>query len=295
MELTVISGKGGTGKTTIAMALSTLYQNCNMADCDVDASNLYLYFESNDIKKEYFYAGKLARIDERFCTECGKCEQVCKFDAIKDNRIDPFKCEGCGACTLVCPENAIELKDKKAATAYITKIGDGYLSRAQMEIGSDGSGKLVTHLRKRIRDLSDPDTVIIIDGSPGIGCPVISSITATDMVLIVTEPTMSGLSDFLRVAELCEFFGIKMLACINKYDINEQIGKDIENYCIGKGIELVGKVPYDDMILKSINELKPITEYPLSEANKAIRIMWDKIKVYTNEIIKKREGEEIEL
>ena len=293
MELTVISGKGGTGKTTIAMALSTLYQDSNMADCDVDASNLYLYFDGNDIKKEYFYAGKLARIDERFCTECAECEKVCKFDAIKDSKIDPFKCEGCGACTLVCPQNAIELKDKKAASAYITKVGDGYLSRAQMEIGSDGSGKLVTHLRERIRNLSDDDTVIIIDGSPGIGCPVISSVTATDMVLIVTEPTMSGLSDFLRVAELCEYFGIRILACINKYDINEQISRDIENYCIGRGIELVGKVPYDEVILKSINELRPITDYHLSIANKAIRTMWEKIKVYTNEFIKKNESEEI--
>lgn len=280
MELTVISGKGGTGKTTIAMALSRLFNDSNMADCDVDASNLYLYFDGNDIKKEYFYAGKLARIIERFCTKCDKCEQVCKFDAISNNDIDPLKCEGCGACIIVCPEGAIELKDKKAASAYMTKIEDGYLSRAQMEIGSDGSGKLVTHLRKRIRDLSEVDTVTIIDGSPGIGCPVISSITAADIVLIVTEPTMSGLSDFLRVAKLCEFFGTKMLACINKYDINEQITADIENYCNGHGIEMVGKVPYDDMILKSINELKPITDYPLSAANKVIRAMWDQISSY---------------
>lgn len=293
MELTVISGKGGTGKTTIAMAISELNDEINLADCDVDASNLYLYFEGKDIKKQYFYANKKAVINEMFCTNCGACESVCKFDAIKDNRINEVKCEGCGACTLVCPENAIELREQKSADAYITQLNNGYICRAEMEIGSDGSGKLVTLLRNNARKLSNPESLIIIDGSPGIGCPVISSVTASDIVLIVTEPTLSGFEDFKRVALLCEHFGILTFVCINKYDINMSVSQDIENFCRDGNMELVGKIPYDDTVIKSINELQSITNYPHSAANKAIRQMWDKIKVHIEQISKKyKENEE---
>ena len=163
-----------------------------------------------------------------------------------------------------------------------------------METGSDGSGKLVTELRKNARNFAETEDVVIIDGSPGIGCPVISSITGADTVLIVTEPTMSGLSDFERISELCMHFGIKMFACINKYDINEDIASQIENYCIKNNIELIGKIPYDDTVIESINNLKPITDYSASRANKAIRAMFGKLKVYTNQIISKQKSEEEE-
>ena len=292
MELTVISGKGGTGKTTIAMALSKLFESKVVSDCDVDAANLYLYLNGTDIKKEYFYAGKIASINERFCTKCGLCEKICKFGAIKDFRINPFKCEGCGACLIVCPSDAITEKDEKAADSYITRTDEGYLTRAEMEIGSDGSGKLVTQLRKNARKLAQPGDVVIIDGSPGIGCPVISSITGADIVLIVTEPTMSGLSDFERISELTTHFGTPTLACINKYDINEDIVRDIENSCYGSGVKLVGKIPYDETVLESINNLKPITDYKQSKAAKAIRAMHENIKSITDEIIKNQQGEE---
>lgn len=292
MELTVISGKGGTGKTTIAMALRELFESKVVSDCDVDASNFYLYLKGTDIKKEYFYSGKLAKIDERFCTECGQCEQVCKFDAIKDFKVNPYKCEGCLACSIVCPADAIVFKDDKAADAYVTKTQDGYLTRARMEIGADGSGKLITDLRKSARNYAEPDDVIIIDGSPGIGCPVIASITGADTVLIVTEPTMSGLSDFERISELCHHFGIPTLACINKYDINEDIVGELEKSCERNGVKLVGKIPYDETVIESINSLKPITNYKQSTANKAIRAMFSNIKTYTNKIIKDQLGED---
>lgn len=292
MELTVISGKGGTGKTTIAMAISDLNEETNMADCDVDASNLYLYYNGKDIKKQFFYALKKAVINEKFCTNCKKCETVCKFDAIKDCKVNMFKCEGCAACTLVCPENAIDMRKEKAADAYITQLDSGHITRAQMEIGSDGSGKLVTLLRKNARKFCADDSLIIIDGSPGIGCPVISSITASDIVLLVTEPTLSGFKDFKRVALLCDHFGILTLACINKHDINIDISKDIENYCRDKNIDIVGVIPYDGTVTKSINELKPITDYPQSPANKSVRVMWEKIKKYVDNITKKNEENE---
>ena len=292
MELTVISGKGGTGKTTIAMALSRLFDSRVMSDCDVDASNLYLYQKGSDIKKEYFYAGKTARINERFCTKCGECEKICRFEAIKNFVIDPYKCEGCGACQIVCPTDAIDLKDKKAADSYITKTAAGYLTRAQMEIGSDGSGKLITNLRQTARNYAEQDDIIIIDGSPGIGCPVISSITGTDLVLIVTEPTLSGKSDFERIAQLCTYFGIQTFACINKYDINEQIAEQIENYSTQQGIELIGKIPYDETVVESINNLLPITDYENSKANLAVRDMYKALKIYTDQIINTQKSEE---
>ena len=282
MELTVISGKGGTGKTTIALALSELAKDAVKADCDVDAPNLYLFYDGRDIKKEYFYGEKKAVIDKKFCTDCKECEIVCQFDAIKDGTVNSFKCEGCGACTLFCPEKAIHLKEEKTADVYITQTNKGIISRAQMEVGSEGSGKLITQLRSNARKFSDENILIIIDGSPGIGCPVISSITGSDAVLIVTEPTQSGLEDFMRVMELCRHFGVLTLACINKYDINEKVSEEVESFCRENDIYLIGKIPYDDTVMKSINELKPIVYYEGSKANQAIRQMWDNICKHIN-------------
>lgn len=282
MELTVISGKGGTGKTTIALALSELAKNTVKADCDVDAPNLYLFYDGRDIKKEYFYGEKKAVIDKKFCSGCKECEKVCRFDAIKDGIVNPFKCEGCGACTLVCPQKAVRLKEEKTADVYITQTDKGIISRAQMEVGSEGSGKLITMLRSNARKFADENSLIIIDGSPGIGCPVISSITGSDAVLIVTEPTQSGLEDFMRVMELCRHFGVLTLACINKYDINEKVSEEVESFCRENDIYLIGKIPYDDTVMKSINELKPIVYYEDSKANNAIRKMWDNICEHIN-------------
>lgn len=282
MELTVISGKGGTGKTTIALALSELAKDIVKADCDVDAPNLYLFYDGRDMKKEYFYGEKKAVIDKKFCIDCKECEKICQFDATKEGTVNSFKCEGCGACTLVCPQKAIRLKEEKTADVYITQTNKGIISRAQMEVGSEGSGKLITQLRKNARKFADENTLIIIDGSPGIGCPVISSITGSDAVLIVTEPTQSGLEDFVRVMELCRHFGVLTLACINKYDINEKVAEEIEGFCRENDVYLIGKIPYDDTVMKSINELKPIVYYEDSKANLAIRQMWDNICEHIN-------------
>jgi len=278
MELTIISGKGGTGKTMISVALAALSGNSVKADCDVDAPNLYLYYGGEDIKKESFFAQKKAWIDDRFCSKCGKCESVCRFGAIRDNRVDAIDCEGCGACALVCPEKAISLKPGKTADIYLTRTENGMLSRAIMEVGSDGSGKLITQLRQNGRRFLSEDNLMIVDGSPGIGCPVISSVTAADIVLLVAEPTLSGLSDLNRVAELCRHFGMETLVCINKYDINTEITNEIEQYCIAREIQVVGKIPFDETVLRSINELKPITDYPQSAACTALIMMWETLK-----------------
>lgn len=278
MDLVVLSGKGGTGKTTIAAALSELARDVVRVDCDVDAANLYLYYPGEDISTEDFYGGKVATIHRDRCIECGKCEQVCRFDAIENFKVDELACEGCGACVLICPEDAIELEDEKAAQAFITKLDGGILSRAEMEIGSDGSGLLITLLRKNVSKYYRGEELTIIDGSPGIGCPVIASITGSDAVLIVTEPTQSGLLDLKRVVELSRQFDIDPMICINKYDINENMSEEIENFAEKENLKIVGKIPYDYMVMESIHELKPIIYYDNSIAAEAIRDMWTNMK-----------------
>lgn len=282
MELVVLSGKGGTGKTTIATALSELAKDVMRIDCDVDAPNLYLFYKGKDIEKRDFIGGKKASVNKSLCNECGKCESICRFNAIENCEINPFTCEGCGACTLICPQKAIELKDEKTADTFITKLDKGIISRAEMEIGSDGSGKLITYLRKNAKGFNDNNKLTIIDGSPGIGCSVISSITGSDAVLVVTEPTKSGLEDLKRVVTLCEHFSIFTMVCINKYDINEEMSTEIVKYIDQKELVLVGKIPYDDVVMKSINELKPIVCYPDSKAYCAIRGMWNNIEMAIN-------------
>lgn len=282
MELVVLSGKGGTGKTTIAAALAELAKDVVRTDCDVDAPNFYLFYKGMDIEKSEFTGGKKASINEAICNKCGKCESVCRFGAIKDFKVNPFACEGCDTCTLVCQSGAVKLKDEKAADVFITQSDKGIISRAEMKIGGDGSGKLINCLRKNARRYNIDDKLIITDGSPGIGCPVISSITGSNAVLIVTEPTKSGLEDLKRVADLCEHFGIFTMVCINKCDINKEIISKIENFINHKGLKLAGKIPYDDTVMKSINELKPITYYKGSIAEKAIEDMWNNIKNFIN-------------
>ena len=283
MVISVLSGKGGTGKTTVVAALSELNKNVIKVDCDVDAPNLYLFYKGMDVEKKNFYGGKKAKINKSLCIECEICEEVCKFGAIKNWTIDPFSCEGCGACTLVCPQNAIKLVDEKTADTFITKTDKGIISRAMMGIGSDGSGKLVTELRKNAKRFTENNSIVILDGSPGIGCSVIASITDTDIALIVTEPTRSGLDDLKRILELAEHFETQVMICVNKYDINPDMTSQIENFAREKNLFVVGKIPFDKLVMKSVNILKPITEFAESPARKAIEEMW----VRMNSLMKK--------
>ena len=283
MVISVLSGKGGTGKTTVVAALSELIKNVIKVDCDVDAPNLYLFYKGMDVEKKNFYGGKKAKINKSLCIECEICEEVCKFGAIKNWTIDPFSCEGCGACTLVCPQNAIKLVDEKTADTFITKTDKGIISRAMMGIGSDGSGKLVTELRKNAKRFMENNSIVILDGSPGIGCSVIASITDTDVALIVTEPTRSGLDDLKRILELAEHFETQVMICVNKYDINPDMTSQIENFAREKNLFVVGKIPFDKLVMKSVNTLKPITEFEESPARKSIEEMW----VRMNSLMKK--------
>lgn len=278
MVIAVLSGKGGTGKTTVVAALSELMGKVIKVDCDVDAPNLYLFYKGMDYENKNFYGSKKARINKNLCLECGTCEKICKFGAIRNSQVEYFLCEGCGACTLVCPQNAIYLEEEKTADMFLTKTEKGIIARAEMGIGSDGSGKLVTELRKNAKRFADKDSIQILDGSPGIGCSVSASITDTDVALIVTEPTRSGLDDLKRILELSEYFETQVMICVNKYDVNLEMTVQIEEFAKQKKLPVVGRIPFDPLVMEAVNTLKPITDFSNSPARKAIEEMWSFIK-----------------
>lgn len=281
-QIAVVSGKGGTGKTTITAALAGLVGNKVVVDCDVDAADLHLVLEPK-IKEEHpFIASKVASINPNKCTNCGQCREVCRFGAIlKGPEIEPISCEGCGVCFRVCSTGAIDFKEKVSGKYFISGTRFGPLVHARLGIAEENSGRLVSLIRKIAGEIAQNNCLdyILIDGSPGIGCPVIASITGTDLVVVVTEPTLSGLHDLKRVVELTRHFKIKTVACINKYDINlENTGK-IENICREKSIEVVGSVPYDSSINKAMRQEKTIIEYDSgSNIAKEICKIWGRIR-----------------
>lgn len=277
MQLVIVSGKGGTGKTTIASSLAYLSKAKIKIDCDVDASNLHLILKGKDIEENSFSGAKVANIDPDICVKCSKCQDACRFGAIKEYKVNELLCEGCGACLVACNFGAVNLTDEITGKTKITEDDIGFLSRAEMEIGAEGSGKLVTEVRQRALKYKNNDDLVILDGSPGIGCAVMASITGCDMALIVTEPTQSGLEDFLRILSVCKYFALKPLVCINKYDINKNITEEIESFCSDEKIQLVGKIPFDETIKKAVNSMQPIVSFD-SPAADEIKRMWSKIK-----------------
>ncbi len=252
-ELTIVSGKGGTGKTTITASLAFLWNNKIMVDCDVDAANLHLLLHTKDSQEHKFFSGNKASVDKLRCIECGKCSTVCRFHAIdKDFSIDSLSCIGCGSCLLVCSENAISLHDNLAGKWYISKTNVGPMIHASLGIAEDNSGKLVAQIRSAAKDLiGDKQDLILIDGPPGIGCPVISSITGVDLVLIVTEPTLSGFHDLERLVRVVHGFDIPCVICINKYDINETLTNSIIQYSNEQSIPIVGTIPFSRGVVES--------------------------------------------
>lgn len=272
-ELVIISGKGGTGKTSIAGAFAVLANNKILVDCDVDAADLHLLLKPEIEQKETFIGGKIAEINLEKCVKCGMCKSICRFDAIqKDFIIDPIDCEGCAVCYYICPQKAINLKDNVNAKWYVSKTQTGPMIHATMTVGSENSGKLVTLLRTQAAILSKNKdlNLIIIDGSPGIGCPVIASITSAHYCLIITEPTLSGQHDLKRVLELTKGFNIKTFVCINKFDINPDIASEIEDYCKINDIKVSAKIPYDLTVTRAQVEGKSIIDYPDSIASQEI-------------------------
>lgn len=264
-QLLILSGKGGTGKTTIASAFIKLSQAKAYADCDVDAPNLHLVMAQNaePERTDYFGMPK-AEIDAATCIECGLCKVNCRFDAISDEngfQVDPFACEGCGVCEAVCPAGAVSLKPAVAGELRLYADDHKVFSTAQLKMGSGTSGMLVTEVKKQMKAAVLPDTgLAVIDGSPGIGCPVIASLSGVDMVLIVAEPSISGISDMERIIKTAKKFRTKIGVCTNKYDTNPTNNEKIEEFCRRKGLPFTGRIPFDPEAVKAINNGQTIVE-----------------------------------
>ncbi|MBS3815669.1 MAG: 4Fe-4S binding protein [Hadesarchaea archaeon] len=283
-KLTIISGKGGTGKTTVAASFASLSSNSIFADCDCDAPDLQLILKPETIEKEE-YIGSAVAVRETDCSMCGKCREVCRFNAIdEDMNIIETRCEGCGACAFICPENAIEMKREKTGTIYKSQTRFGPMVHAELKIGEEASGKMVTQVRKRTQDIVEDEELLIIDGSPGTGCPVIASINGVDSVLIVVEPTVTGVYDMERVIAVTKHFNIPASVCINKYDINEDKTREIEEVCQKQGIPVLGKLPYDDVATEAMIAEKSVVEYSDSELSKKIKEIWEKQKSILDEV-----------
>ncbi len=276
-EITVLSGKGGTGKTTIVASLAALACNSVTADCDVDAPDLHMLLHPTKLLVQEFKGLELAEIDPKKCVKCGLCEKACRFEAIAGLRVDPILCEGCGTCVAICPENAVIMKERVSGEAFISKTKYGPMSHALLSPGGANSGKLVTLVRQNAREVADREhcDLILIDGPPGIACPAIASVTAVDKGVIVTEPTVSGIHDMKRVLQLLAHFNVQPLVCINKYDLNLLKSNEIEELCSRKKIDVVGRIPFDPIVTKAMVSEAPVVEYsPQSPTSLEIERMW---------------------
>lgn len=285
MEIAIISGKGGTGKSSISAAFATLSEEVVLADCDVDAANLFILFDPVHEEEESFVGGEKAIIDRDLCTNCGLCIPYCAFDAISFSSegviISETACDGCHLCKRICPQQAIRMIDNDKSRLYSGSFRNGRMVYGHLAPGEENSGKLVNLVREKARKQSKAFALetIIIDGPPGIGCPVISSITGVDQVVIVTEPSLSGLHDLQRAAEISGSFGILTRVIINKYDLDEDLSRQIEAWCIENQLEIAGRIPFDPAVVEAMVNCKSITEWaPESETAKVLSTAYKLIK-----------------
>jgi MinD superfamily P-loop ATPase len=279
-EIAVISGKGGTGKTTVCVALGNIAGNVVMADCDVDAPDVHILLKPSIHSETDFVASKVAEIDENVCTHCGLCEERCRFHAITDSKVDSISCEGCGVCAYVCPENAIEMVDRQSGYLFDSETRIGPLIHAKLLPGEGNSGRLVTEVRKLSTKVAKEKGIstVLIDGSPGIGCPVIATVTGIKLGVIVTEPTMSGMHDMQRVAELLKKFRVKTAVIINKFDLNLENTEAIEDYCKNNDIEVLGRIKFDTIMTKSMVATQTLPEFaPEHEITQLLQHVWNRI------------------
>ena len=295
-QLVILSGKGGTGKTSVAAAFAHLAAEGEhprpvvLADADVDAANLELVLNPETLESGEFWAGQTAEIDQALCAGCGICQEVCRFEAIHIQqgqfRIDPSACEGCAACATQCPEEAISMVDQMAGHWTISQTRFGPLSHAALLPAQDNSGHLVTVVKQR----SKPQAVdrgiplIIVDGPPGIGCPVIAAISGANAALLVAEPTLSGLQDMERAYQTVRHFGVPALACINKADLNSPLVAEMQAFCEQEGLQVVGTIPYDETITQAMVNGQPVTAYrPEAPASQALRTIWTQVTAVLEE------------
>jgi MinD superfamily P-loop ATPase len=275
-EVVVLSGKGGTGKTSIVGSLAALAKSKVLADCDVDAADLHLLLKPTVKQENEFWSGQLAFIDEEKCTQCGLCQELCRFDAIKDYMVNPVACEGCGFCSHVCPEEAITMRENMSGHWFISDTKYGPLVHARLGIAQENSGKLVAQVRQQARRIAQERGLeyTISDGPPGIGCPVISSLSGASLALMVAEPTLSGIHDLERVLGVSGHFGVPATVAINKYDLNEDNTRRIEDYCKEQGIEVAAKIPFDNAVTEAIVRGVPVVEYADGRVSREIEGLW---------------------
>ncbi len=279
-QIVVLSGKGGTGKTTLTASFAALAKDCVLADCDVDAADLHLLLEPTILSKQEFKGSKMAVIDRSKCTECGKCVESCRFNAIENFTVNFIMCEGCAVCAYVCPEHAVKIVEKVSGYAYISKTRFGPMCHARLGVAEENSGRLVTLVRNNAKQMAEKEdkALILIDGPPGIGCPAIASVTGADLSVIVTEPTISGIHDLERILGVIRHFRVAALVCINMYDINKENTAAIAELCRKNSVELIGMIPYDPIVTKAMVDTKTIVEYsPYSTISNEIVEIWNKI------------------
>jgi MinD superfamily P-loop ATPase len=287
-ELVVISGKGGTGKTSVVASFAMLAQKAVVADCDVDAADLHLVLKPRILRREDFTAGRQARIKPGHCTACGKCEELCRFDAIsfdgagngkvaKTFRVDAIACEGCGVCFDFCAEKAIDFEPVVSGQWFVSETRCGPMVHAQLGVAAENSGKLVTQLRRTAQEVAAKQKreLILCDGSPGIGCPVIASLTGASLALFVVEPTASGKHDFARVAQLTMQLGVPGIMAVNKADLNDEVTRSLEETAQQWGIAVVGRIPYDRAVTQAQIARKTVVEASDGPAAQAIRRLWE--------------------
>jgi MinD superfamily P-loop ATPase len=279
-QIIIISGKGGTGKTVLTGAFAALAKNKVMADCDVDAADLHLLLQPKIKERHDFRSGLSAVIDKKICKQCGKCIAACRFGAISESFvIDHVSCEGCGFCSYVCSVGAIKMEENLAGEWFISETRFGPMVHAKLGIAEENSGKLVSLVRKKAKELAEKNNCdwVIIDGAPGIGCPVIASLSDIDCALVVTEPTLSGLHDTSRVVDLARHFNVPVQLVVNKYDLNPDMSVKIEKYCHTNEISLIGKIRFDVTVVEAMVEGKTIMEYKDTPVKDEIIKIWERI------------------
>jgi MinD superfamily P-loop ATPase len=279
-QLAIVSGKGGTGKTTIAAAFASLAKNKVMVDCDVDAADLYLLLRPKVLIQEKYFGGRSPGVDLDKCTQCGLCTEVCRFHAIDNGVVDYVSCEGCGFCSHICPEDAITMQEAFSGDWFVSDTPYGPFVHARLGIGEENSGKLVTVVRKQAMEIANEKHLgfILIDGPPGIGCPVTASLTGVNLILAITEPTLSGIHDLERILKLAEHFKLPSAVCINKFDINLENTDRIVAYCEKNGSNIIGKIPYEPKVVEALVNRKTVMEYSCNGVDRIVQQMWEQVE-----------------
>ncbi|MGV8123764.1 MAG: ATP-binding protein [Candidatus Xenobiia bacterium LiM19] len=280
-ELVVISGKGGTGKTSIVASFAALSAGSVLADCDVDAADLHLILSPLLMEKEIFKSGFKPAVDKLLCTECGKCRELCRFGAIDTpTAFNYLNCEGCGVCADHCPQKAITMEENMCGEVFVSSTRFGIMVHAALGIAEENTGRLVTRVRKLARERAEAlgTSLIIADGSPGIGCPVIASIVDSTLALIISEPTVSGIHDTMRVITLAKHFKVKTAMVINKCDLNSAMAAALAAMCRENGVPCLGEIPFDHSFTEAMVEKKSIVEYRTGGASDTVRNLWNTVK-----------------